>query len=486
MSYSLLTQPWIPVRQAAQVRFVGLLELFDSWDTWHDVCAANPPRQIALYRFLIAIVHAALRGPATPSDYKALWTDQQLAKRICTYLHQWAERFDVLHPKHPFLQDVSISNIGQTPIGKAVYQDANTPIIWFKPNDTPWLTLPDATQELLRMQSLELGGRKSDLVTVGPGRWMQGRHVFPMGASLRETLLLNLTRYEAKEADQPAWEQDNPYGTGERHPRGYLDWLTYCERRILLTVAGDKVTHLRLASGWKLPTGSGLLYDYEHHQAFRFLPKEKVRVPLLLNPQRQLWEDSEAILHTVEHHSQRPRIFDWLSDNRKLKNPQPVRVLGFAHAGGTQAAKPVHWVDDVLAIPESILEDGGVWEWVECAITLAKKAGHVFTKETLQDAPTSLKPGEKETLLAYLPSLQAALYNYIGQQFPALLLALADGNRAQVALNQWQENLKTYSQGLVSLLVQALPNYRSRAIAERTFNLALYQAMPKRQQENAV
>jgi len=483
MSYSLLTQPWIPVRQAGQVRFVGLLELFASWDTWHDVHAVNPPRQIALYRFLIAIVHAALRGPATPHEYQALWADRQLADRICAYLQRWATRLDLLHPQHPFLQDVSMTHIGQTPIGKAVYQDANTPIIWFKPNDTPWLTLPDATQELLRMQSLELGGRKSDAVTPGPGRWMQGRHVFPTGASLRETLLLNLTRYEATEADQPVWEQDNPYGTGERHPKGYLDWLTYCERRILLTVAGDKVTHLRLASGWKLPTGSGSFYD--HHQAFRFLLKEKVWAPLLLNPKQQLWEDSEAILHTVKDANKRPRIFDWLSDNRKLKNPQPVRVLGFAHAGGNQAAKPVHWVDDVLAIPASILEDADVWEWVKGAITLAKNFGNVFTGETLRYAPSPLPRGERETISAHLPSLQVALYSYIGQRFPGLLLTLADSDRAPTELKQWQESLKTYSQGLVSLLVNALPNYRSRAIAERMFHLAIYQAMPKPQQENA-
>jgi CRISPR system Cascade subunit CasA len=482
MSYSLLSEPWIPVRQGGQSKRVGLLELFQSWHALQDVCAANPPRQIALYRFLIAIVHAALEGPATPQEYKELWVDKQLGKRICTYLNHWAERFDLLHPDRPFLQDISIAGtIGQTRIGKAVYQDANTPIIWFKPNDTPWLALPDATQELLRMQSLELGGRKSDAITAGPGRWTQGRHVFPVGSSLRETFLLNLTSYEATDADRPVWEQDKPYGTGERHPSGYLEWLTYCERRILLTVKGDKVTHLRLASGWKPPAGSGSTHD--QHQAFRYLSKEKVWLPFLFNPQRQLWDDSEAILHTIENSNYRPKIFDWLSNNRKLKNPQPVRVLGFAHAGGTNTAKAVHWTDDVLAVPELILEDTDVWEWVEGAITLARRFGQVFTGKTFQYASSPLSRGERDTITAQLSSLQAALYSYIGQQFPGLLIDLVDVATAQTRLEQWQAQLKTYSEELISLLVTALPDYRSKAISEQMFKTAIYKTMHKSEQE---
>lgn len=484
MRYSLLMQPWIPVRQEGQFKHVGLLELFQSWDSLQDVCAANPPRQIVLYRFLIAIVHAALRGPSTPQDYTALWADRHLGERICAYLTQWVERFDLLHPEQPFLQDVSIAaTIRQTPIGKAVYQDTNTPVIWFKPNDTPWLYLPEAAQELLRMQSLELGGRKSDAITAGPGRWTQGRHVFPIGASLRETFLLNLKSYESTDNDQPAWEKDNPYGTGERHPAGYLDWLTYCERRILLTVHGDKVTHLRLASGWKPSAGSGSTYD--QHQAFRFLSKDKVWLPLLFNPQRQLWDDSEAILHTIQDSNYRPKIFDWLDNNRKLKDPQPVRVLGFAHAGGTNTAKAVHWADDVLVVPEPILENADVWEWVEGAIMWARQFGQVFTNKAFQHAPSPFSRGERDTISAQLPSLQAALYSYIGQQFAGLLMDLADLDRAQTRLEQWQTDLKNYSNELISLLFNVLPDYRSRVIAEQMFKTAIRMAIHNSNQEKA-
>lgn len=487
MSYSLLTEPWIPVRQGSKFQSLGLLQLFQSWDSISDACAANPPRQIALYRFLIAIVHSAIRGPATPADYKALWKNQQLANQVCEYLNQWGYRFDLLHPEYPFFQDAKMpESIRQTPIGKAVYQDANTPIIWFKPNDTPWLALPEAAQELLRMQSLELGGKKGD-TTTGPARWTQGRHVFPLGTSLQETCLLNLARYEAIDADQPAWEQNIPFGTEERHPAGYLDWLTYCERRILLTVEKDKVTHLRLASGWKVPKDCGSSYD--QHQAF--VMDKEVWSRLAFNPQQQLWEDSEAILHTVQGSNYRPKIFDWLSsDCRKLKSPQPVRVLGFAYEKG-KSGKPVHWADDFLTVTETVLEDPDVWEWVEDSIILARRFGQVFTDKVFQYAPKppgskeAFSRGEKDTIKAQLPSLQAALYSYIGQQFPKLILDLADLEQAEAHLQEWQFQLKNYSRELVSLLITALPDYRSKAIAESMFNIALHKITSEKSKEDA-
>jgi CRISPR-associated protein Cse1 (CRISPR_cse1) len=181
-----------------------------------------------------------------------------------------------------------------------------------------------------------------------------------------------------------------------------------------------------------------------------------------------------------------------LKNSRKLKNPQPVRVLGFAHAGGTNTAKAVHWADDILAIPESILEDPNVWQWVEGAIALARRFGQVFTGKTFQFAPVSqqdkkskLMRGERDTIAAQLPSLQAALYSYIGQQFSGLLMDLADLNCAQTRLEQWQTQLKDYSNQLVSLLITALPDYRSKAITERMFKTAIYKAMHDPEQEKA-
>jgi CRISPR system Cascade subunit CasA len=491
MSYSLLTEAWIPVRQAGQMQPIGLLDLFANWEKNSDIYTNNPPRQIAIYRFLIALMHSALRGPESVAEYHRIWQDPQLGDRICEYLQQWEERFDLLHPDRPFLQDPTIIQIKPTSIVKAVYQDANTPIIWFKPRDIPWLSLADAAQEIIRLQSLDLGGKKSDSITVGAGRWTQGRHIFPIGACLKETLLLNLARYESIDTDKPVWERDLPYGTGERLLTGYLDWSTYCERRTLLTVDGDKVTHLRLASGWKMP--SDYDYSYDCHQSFRFSSKSNTWLPLQFDSQKQLWDDSEAILHTVENANYRPKIFDWLSDCRKLKSPQPTRVLGFAHGiGAAQSAKPVHWADDVLSIPTSILDDSDMWEGVQSAIHLSRDFGRVFNVGTLKYAHSevgkksqALSRGVQETIKAQLPSLQATLYSYVGQQFPSLLIDLADFDRVPNRIDRWQKQLRDYSYQLVELTVQTLPNYRSKVIAREMFKIAICKAVAHNNQEKS-
>ncbi|MBC7928618.1 MAG: type I-E CRISPR-associated protein Cse1/CasA [Bryobacteraceae bacterium] len=471
MTYSLLYEPWIPVRKSGRLAQVGLIALFKNWESIQDVSAANPPRQIALYRFLIAIVHAALRGPRSASAYQQLWEQDDLGTQIYTYLEKWAERFDLQHPERPFLQSPDIAgSVGETAIGKAVYQDANTPIIWFKPGDTPWLTAADAAQELLRMQSLELGGRKSDLVTAGPGRWTQGRHVFPSGTCLRETLLLNLAEYEPEDTDLPVWESQTPIGSGERYPKGYLDWLTFCERRILLSWAGDRATHLRLASGWKPDPLANVNFD--HHQAFRLT--DSGWFPKPLSPERQVWEDSEALLHTVVEQRERPKIFNWLIQTVGLLDPQPVRILGFAHAGGTQAAKPVHWVDDALAIPEAVLEDVDVWRWVEEALALARDFGKVFGSVTVKRAGERLDRGTQKILIAQMPTLQAAMHTYIAQKFPRLMLDVADQKQAPAVLKRWRQELRQHALKLAKMLHTALPDFRSRAVVESLFAQAIH------------
>lgn len=491
MSYCLLTKPWIPVLHNSKYCHIGLLELFEQWNDVRDICTANPPRQIALYRFLIAIAHSATREPSSVNNYRELWHDDGygLSNQICQYLDQWKHRFDLIDPNYPFLQDPGIINtVNPVSVFKAIYQDANTPIIWFKPTHNSWMDLADVAQELLRMQSLELGGRKSDCVSVAGGRWTQGRHVFPIGKTLRETLLLNMGEYVAHPTDKPVWEQDNPYGTGDRAPNGYLDWLTYCERRLLFTIEDGKATQLRLASGWVLP--SKLNYVYDYHQAFLKQKKakgedeERAWYPLIISdPQKQLWEDSESILHTTEEVSNRPKIFNWLIDADKLQNPQSVRVLTFAHGGGVRAGKPLHWLNDQMSISKDILFDPNVWQYVQKAIQIARISSDVFKPSTLRLAPFFLDKGVAEIIEAQMSSLQASLCNHISHRFAKLLLELSDQDDPVKYLSDWRQEILDFGRQIVKPLIGTLVLFRDRAITQSMFNIAFSKVISKTKNE---
>ena len=63
-TFNLVDQQWIPVvSQNWQRREISLTELFNSWETFREIQADNPPTTLAIYRFLLAILHRAYQGP---------------------------------------------------------------------------------------------------------------------------------------------------------------------------------------------------------------------------------------------------------------------------------------------------------------------------------------------------------------------------------------------------------------------------------------
>ncbi|MBW4550452.1 MAG: type I-E CRISPR-associated protein Cse1/CasA [Aphanocapsa sp. GSE-SYN-MK-11-07L] len=64
MTFNLIDQPWIPVvSQAWQRQEISLTELFATWEKLREIQADNPPTTLAIYRFLLAILHRAYQGP---------------------------------------------------------------------------------------------------------------------------------------------------------------------------------------------------------------------------------------------------------------------------------------------------------------------------------------------------------------------------------------------------------------------------------------
>ena len=77
-----------------------------------------------------------------------------------------------------------------------------------------------------------------------------------------ETLMLNMIRYPTDDDvmphnpdDCPAWEVDDPFTPDRSIPRGYLDYLTWQNRRILLmpvhTPTGTIVQQMTVAPGMR-------------------------------------------------------------------------------------------------------------------------------------------------------------------------------------------------------------------------------------------
>lgn len=76
MSFDLLRQAWVPVvTDDFQLSEISLIALFERWTTLREILADNPPTTLALYRFLLAILHRAYDGPRDPLHWDHICRD---------------------------------------------------------------------------------------------------------------------------------------------------------------------------------------------------------------------------------------------------------------------------------------------------------------------------------------------------------------------------------------------------------------------------
>lgn len=205
---NLTTTPWIPVIQKDGTKvLVSLFNLFSKGKEIRDL-AVNPPRRIALMRFLICVVQAALDGPEDEAHW--IKCSENIGEEAIEYLKKWKDRFD-LYGATPFMQ---IPGLGVKegnekdaikPLGTLSFQSpyggSNTPLFDRQstmPNAS--VTETEIPLNLLTVMSFSTGGK------VGQSQWEKNQynhstfaapcikaiHTFVLGKNIIETLHWNL------------------------------------------------------------------------------------------------------------------------------------------------------------------------------------------------------------------------------------------------------------------------------------------------------
>ncbi|MEV4135498.1 type I-E CRISPR-associated protein Cse1/CasA [Dactylosporangium sp. NPDC049742] len=273
--FSLLDEPWIPVLDTTgRRRDVSLLGLFEQAVDIQMIACELPTQNFALLRLALAVLHRATDGPPGESAWRGLWQDPQLPLAdITDYLEAFRDRFDLLHPTHPFYQVADLRAGNDRAFGlERLIADV--------PNGEPYLTArtgpalqstppADAARWLVHCQAFDPSGIKTG--AVGDPRVKGGRGyplgvasvgalggVYLEGATLRETLLLNLVPVapgwrSANEQDLPVWEREPHTAveepTATRGPYGVLGLYTWQSRRIRLFGDRDAITGAVIAYG---------------------------------------------------------------------------------------------------------------------------------------------------------------------------------------------------------------------------------------------
>ncbi len=262
LQFDLTLEPWIPAERLSGERAdFGIEELLINAHELRGLGDLPPTQYPTLLRLLLAVLHRVFDGPKTRKDWRALRQaglfDSELIK---AYLGKHRERFDLFHPTHPFAQTPGLDERfkgKETPVGALLFPTGSwgAGAALFYGNEPPPLTPAEAARALLAYHAFAPGGliRKPGepaSATAAPNN--STAIISLVGNNLFETLCDNLLVYDGKSKPVAATPRDRPSWEGDPPPRelplkkepaftpaGWLDMLTWVDRRLLLIPSED-------------------------------------------------------------------------------------------------------------------------------------------------------------------------------------------------------------------------------------------------------
>jgi len=417
-TFNVVHEPWIPCVYDGETltQEVGLREALVHAHRIAELTDPSPLVTAALHRLLLAVLHRVF-GPGSLEDWSRLYRAGSFdTESIEQYLKRWLHRFDLFDHRFPFYQTPKLPGNLATSVAKLGYEFASgdNPTLFDHSvdNDPRPLSPAAAARLLVAHQAFAVGGLISRL----PGEHrsaeasdlVKAAVVLVRGKSLFETLMLNLVVYNGTagqpfafepDADRPAWERDEPTTFTLRKPDGYLDWLTWQNRRIQLLpdAATGAVERVVVMGGFQLPRELDPA-NYEamvaYSQGQRKTRKTVQRDPIGFRPGRALWRDTGAFLLGQQRETvatQPPKVVTHGRELRKLNFiPRQARFALAAFGLATDQAKVLLWRREELPLPADYLDNPELVADLSVAIGLAEEAGTVVRASTRDLARTVL------------------------------------------------------------------------------------------------
>ncbi|MFI7084223.1 type I-E CRISPR-associated protein Cse1/CasA [Streptomyces anulatus] len=408
-SFDLVSRPWLPVQyEDGSTGELSLRDVFARAGEVRRLVGDLPTQELALLRLLLAILYDAFDeaegrsggAPAQLEDWEALWHAPDSFEIVTGYLDRHRHRFDLLHPERPFFQvaglhtqkhEVASLNriVADVPNGEAFFS--------MRRPGVDRLGLAEAARWLVHTHAYDSSGIKSGMegdARVKGGKvypqgvgWVGGLGgVFAEGASLRETLLLNLIPTDEDilasepKADLPVWRRETPPGPGVvegdpsvPRPAGPRDLYTWQSRRLLLHTEGRDVIGVVL--GYGDPLAPANRQKAEPMTGWRRSPAQEKKLgrPLIYlprqhDPDRAAWRGLASLLYAQREdgdttgrgtdRSRPPGVVGWLallSTEGVLPKGSLIRTRLVGAVYGTQQSVVDEVVDDSIALPVVLL-----------------------------------------------------------------------------------------------------------------------------------
>jgi CRISPR system Cascade subunit CasA len=384
MEFNLIDAPWIPcIRADGQAAHLELRDTLLQSHELRELAGESPLVTAALHRLLLAVLHRVF-GPEDRDTWYGLWKAGRWdAPRLDTYLTQWRHRFNLFDPDRPFCQAAD-DRVKPKSLNSLVLDLAfgNKATLFDHHTDAVGVTLTPAesARAVVAAQSFGLAGLSGLSQKFTDGTCARGVLFLVQGETLFETLMLNMLRYPTDDDvmphnpdDCPAWEMDDPFIPDRSIPRGYLDYLTWQNRRILLmpehTPKGTIVQQMTVAPALRLES-EVLTRDPMKH--FR-LDKNRGLLVQRFNEDRALWRDSAALFSLHSDRYRPPRTFQWLAelvDDGGLDVSQTRRYLALGMANNQ--AKVDFYRTECMPLPLKYLRDDHLVGRLSDVLTMAE------------------------------------------------------------------------------------------------------------------
>lgn len=450
-SFNLVTQKWIPsTTMGSGIEILSLRELFSNSNNYHEIVSENPGTDLALYRFLIAILHVAHQGAIDIHHWQEIAANP--GKKAIEYLEENIGLFDLLDPYSPFLQDPNITESGAGQVYSAEkIHGSNTSTVFCQEHEWSRYTIDLAAgaRLLLRLQLFDVGGRKTGATaSAGQMPCVNCGNTIVKGSNLTETLMLNLAHYEPQEEDRPSWEV--PLMPPKvLLPTGYLGYLTYRFRRLKLFLDTlGRVSKIAVHPGDTIPKDRSV---QEWEQGVPYRTTKKGVFPVSLQVERLLWRDAETLIQSSETNT-RPPILNYLAPT---KNPIiNVSVYGLI----TDKAKPLQWVLQNFSFPEKYLTSEADRQKLLAAVRLAELGQQIF--KSFRGSPyfclAEVLKNDNPAGLATSLNGESVYWSEIDREFR---LAIED----DLDLDQWAKTIRRIGLMAITKSIASITNYEARA-----------------------
>ncbi len=505
-SFNLIDEPWIPVIWLdGKSEELGLLDTLARAHEIREVLDPSPLVTASLHRLLIAILHRVFDGPKSKAAWHDLWIAKRfrepLLKHYCSQLH---DRFYLMHEEFPFYQ---IANLAHKQAkwrsqGRIAGREELEvlPLSWLAQEQASYqsatlfdhslddkgivMTPAQAARLLVTVQNYHASGKGYKHLPV-----LGGRFVLVRGATLHETLTLNLVNYTADAPlprsgeDRPSWERAmEALPPLERSPTGYLDLLTWLCRFVLLEFDRDNVRGAYLCPGYGLSTENVVdpLLSYQL--------TTKGWKAIGFGRDRAVWRDLVALISDRQERCKpSDNVLAFGSRAAEFPDlPSAAYLDVFGYGRGDSASEVIFWRHERVPLPLAYLRNDFFLAVLDTVLMLSEKVGDVLWQALRRLAENLLAPRSSQgegrsadknavrNLQGSFPSLRhywAALEPEFHEAFTQL------PENADATLVAWAETVGRTARAAFALTANSLDG-SARALkatveAQRVLNMGL-------------